>query len=29
MINIDKWIRGYKVTAFNRIDNKTIYFILY
>ena len=26
MINIDTWISGYKVRAFNWIDNKRIYF---
>lgn len=26
MINIDTWIRGYKVRAFNWIDDKCIYF---
>lgn len=25
-INIDKWIRGYNVRAFNWIDGKSIYF---
>jgi hypothetical protein len=28
MINIDTWIRGYKVMAFNWIDKETIYFNL-
>jgi hypothetical protein len=26
MINIDTWVRGYKVRAFNWVDNNSIYF---